>query len=127
MPSAVLNRSLPAARAPRRSVQGRTPRADPDKLARLERIYVTPTRLSLAIDRLIEQRTTFVVTHRLSTLRNVDRILVLEQGRCIGFGTHEELLRSCPLYQRMLEAQQDDGGRAFASPTPAVSANGADG
>ena len=58
------------------------------------------------IDRLVEGRTTFVVAHRLSTLRNADRILVLDRGECVGLGSHEELLASCPLYRQMWETQQ---------------------
>jgi ATP-binding cassette subfamily B protein len=46
-------------------------------------------------------RTTFVIAHRLSTVRNADRILVLDRGRIAGDGTHEELVRSNPLYARL--------------------------
>jgi ABC-type multidrug transport system fused ATPase/permease subunit len=53
-----------------------------------------------AMDRLMDGRTTFVIAHRLSTLRNVDRILVLERGKLVGIGTHEELLESCPAYRQ---------------------------
>jgi ABC-type multidrug transport system fused ATPase/permease subunit len=59
-----------------------------------------------AIERLMAGRTSFVIAHRLSTLRSVHRILVLDQGRMVGFGTHEELLDMCPLY-RMHWAHQD--------------------
>jgi ABC-type multidrug transport system fused ATPase/permease subunit len=59
-----------------------------------------------AIEHLLESRTSFVVAHRLSTLRNADRLLVLEGGRCVGFGPHEELLHDCPLYRQLWESQQ---------------------
>ena len=59
-----------------------------------------------AIDRLMEGRTTFIVAHRLSTLRGADRILVIEAGRLIATGTHEELVGFCELYRRMWETQQ---------------------
>lgn len=58
------------------------------------------------IDRLLTSRTSFVIAHRLSTLRNADRLLVLDQGTVVGFGTHDQLLCDCPLYSRLWEAQQ---------------------
>lgn len=54
-----------------------------------------------AIERLMQGRTTFVVAHRLSTLRNVDRIMVLERGRLVAFAPHDELLETSPTYQRL--------------------------
>ncbi len=51
-----------------------------------------------AMRRLCDGRTTFVVAHRLSTVRHADRILVMDQGKIVAQGTHDELLASCPLY-----------------------------
>jgi ABC-type multidrug transport system fused ATPase/permease subunit len=62
-------------------------------------------RVQRAVDRLAEGRLAISVAHRLSTLRNATRILVLEQGRAVGLGTHKELLINCPTYQRLWEAQ----------------------
>jgi subfamily B ATP-binding cassette protein MsbA len=59
-----------------------------------------------AIEHLLESRTSFVVAHRLSTLRNADRLVVLDRGRCVGFGPHYVLLRDCPLYRQLWESQQ---------------------
>jgi ATP-binding cassette subfamily B protein len=46
-----------------------------------------------------------VVAQRVSTIRNADRILVLEDGEAVGLGTHEELLESCPTYIEIVESQ----------------------
>lgn len=58
-----------------------------------------------AIDKLMKGRTTFVVAHRLSTLRTASRILVLDKGKLVGFATHQELLESCPTYQKLWNQQ----------------------
>ena len=58
-----------------------------------------------AIDRLAAGRMTIAVAHRLSTLRAANRILVLEDGRMAGLGTHNELLAGSPVYRRLWEAQ----------------------
>ncbi len=67
---------------------------------------VAESHVQEAIEHLLQSRTSFVVAHRLSTLRNADRIMVLDHGRCVGFGPHEELLRDCPLYRRLWDSQQ---------------------
>ncbi len=50
-------------------------------------------------------RTTFVIAHRLSTIRSADQILVLEEGRIVERGTHDQLLRNGGLYRRLYEKQ----------------------
>ena len=67
---------------------------------------VAEANVQQAIDRLLEARTSFVVAHRLSTLRNADRLLVLDQGRLVGSGPHDQLLRDCELYRRLWESQR---------------------
>ncbi|HKP56690.1 MAG TPA: ABC transporter ATP-binding protein [Polyangiales bacterium] len=56
-----------------------------------------------ALKTLMRGRTTFVIAHRLSTVRHADRILVLEGGRVAGFGKHEENLETVPLYRELCE------------------------
>jgi len=58
-----------------------------------------------SIDRLMAGKTSFAVAHRLSTLRNADRLVVLDEGRCVGIGRHEDLLVTCPLYRQLYEQQ----------------------
>ncbi len=53
------------------------------------------------LDRLTTGRTVFVVAHRLSTLPHADRIYVVEQGRIVESGTHDELTHQPGLYRRM--------------------------
>jgi subfamily B ATP-binding cassette protein MsbA len=58
-----------------------------------------------ALDRLIAGRTTLVIAHRLSTVRNADRIIAMEDGRIVEIGTHTELLAADGLYRRLYELQ----------------------
>jgi len=58
-----------------------------------------------ALDRLMAGRTTFVIAHRLSTVLKADKIAVLEDGRLVELGRHEELLRKGGVYRRLYEAQ----------------------
>ncbi|MGP3970276.1 ABC transporter transmembrane domain-containing protein [Streptomyces sp. 6N223] len=55
-------------------------------------------------------RTTLLIAHRLSTLQLADRIAVLEAGRLVDTGTHEELMERCPLYRRLLADPDELGG-----------------
>jgi ATP-binding cassette subfamily B protein/subfamily B ATP-binding cassette protein MsbA len=59
-----------------------------------------------ALDRLIEGRTTIIIAHRLSTVRNADRIVALEGSRIVEAGTHAELLQEKGLYYKLYTAQQ---------------------
>lgn len=58
-----------------------------------------------ALNRLMEGRTTFIIAHRLSTVQRADQILLLEHGRIIARGTHDQLLQDSPLYRKVYELQ----------------------
>lgn len=58
-----------------------------------------------ALQHLMQQKTTLIIAHRLSTVLHVDRILVLERGRLIASGLHSELMASCSLYKELAELQ----------------------
>jgi len=61
----------------------------------------TEDHIQRAINKVMEGRTTLLITHRLSQIRRADKILVLHQGTIIDQGTHEALLQRCNLYQRI--------------------------
>jgi ATP-binding cassette subfamily B protein len=66
-----------------------------------------------ALDRLMQSRTTLVIAHRLATVRGADRIVVMDKGRIVEQGTHDELTRAGGLYARLAALQFDE--RAFAA------------
>lgn len=61
----------------------------------------TEDEIQKAMRRVLEGRTTLLITHRLSQIRWADKILVLKRGKLVDVGTHEELLRRCELYRRI--------------------------
>jgi ATP-binding cassette subfamily B protein len=65
----------------------------------------TEYHIQLALESLMEDRTSFVIAQRISTVRNADKILVLENGRLTAEGQHEDLLKSNELYVEILETQ----------------------
>ena len=68
--------------------------ADPDNEAQIQE----------GLSRLASGKTVLVIAHRLKTVEGADKIVVLDQGRVVSEGTHEELLDACPTYRAMVDA-----------------------
>ena len=68
----------------------------------------TEDQIKVGLREAMEGRTTFIVAHRLSTISLADEIVVLDRGRIVDRGTHEELLERCPLYEEIAEKGLED-------------------
>ncbi len=71
--------------------------------------YKTDARLRSAIRSRLQGTTSIIIAQRISSILHADHILVLEDGRAIGYGTHEELLDTCPVYREISESQMGGG------------------
>ena len=74
----------------------------------------TEAAIQRSLERLAVGRTTIVVAHRLSTVRNADRTFVLERGQLVESGTHEELVRSGGIYAKLWRVQTGEREDAAA-------------
>ncbi|HHU09102.1 MAG TPA: ABC transporter ATP-binding protein [Intrasporangiaceae bacterium] len=76
----------------------------------------TDARLRAALEARTAYTTVIVVAQRVSTIVGADQIIVLDDGRVVGIGTHEDLLQTCPTYREIAESQEaaDPGGPAAA-------------
>ncbi len=75
----------------------------------------TEGRIQEALEALSENRTTFVVAQRISSVLAADKILVLDDGRIAAQGTHAELLAASPIYREIYASQLDDGALSHAA------------
>lgn len=74
----------------------------------------TELRIQSALRDVMKGKTTFIIAHRISSLKHADEILVVEQGRIVERGTHDELLRQNGLYKRIYDIQYQDRGDSVA-------------
>ena len=74
--------------------------------------YATDSALRRAVKEL--QTTVFVVSQRASSVRDADKIIVLDDGRAVGMGTHEELMQTCEVYREIYFSQYKDGEKEAA-------------
>ncbi len=57
------------------------------------------------LDRELKYTTRLIVAQRIGTIRNADKIIVLDEGKAVGIGTHDELMQTCPVYQEIARSQ----------------------
>ncbi len=74
--------------------------------------YATDSALRRAVKEL--QTTVFVVSQRASSVRDADKIIVLDDGKAVGMGTHEELMQTCEVYREIYFSQYKDGEKGVA-------------
>ena len=67
--------------------------------------YRTDAKLRAGLDRELKDTTRLIVAQRIGTIRNADKIIVLDEGKVAGMGTHEELMQTCPVYQEIARSQ----------------------
>lgn len=67
--------------------------------------YRTDAKLRRALNEKLKGTTCLIVAQRIGTIRNADKIVVLEDGKAAGIGTHEELMKTCKVYQEIAMSQ----------------------
>lgn len=75
--------------------------------------YKTDLKLRRALRNNYKDQTVILISQRISSVKNADKILVLEKGECVGFGTHDQLLECCQTYQEICESQERGGLEAI--------------
>ena len=67
--------------------------------------YRTDAKLRAGLDRELKDTTRLIVAQCIGTIRNADKIIVLDEGKMVGMGTHRELMQTCPVYQEIARSQ----------------------
>ena len=68
-----------------------------------------------ALTGIMRERTTIIIAHRLSTVMNADKIVVMNEGQVVDSGRHEDLITRCDLYQRLANRQFQSGAEGGAT------------
>ncbi len=89
--------------------------------------FATDAALRRAIRNMKEAPTVFIVSQRTSSIRYADQIIVLDDGRMAGIGTHDELLASCPVYREIYDSQFDSGKKGDGAEKITAAGKGATG
>jgi ATP-binding cassette, subfamily B, multidrug efflux pump len=71
----------------------------------------TETKIQDALEDLIKESTTFIVAQRISTVLKADKIIVIDRGKIAAEGTHQELMKTSPIYQEIYDSQLGDGNQ----------------
>jgi ABC-type multidrug transport system fused ATPase/permease subunit len=82
--------------------------------------YKTDANLRTALRERFGRTTTIIVAQRISSIKDADRIMILERGRVIGYGTHSDLAATCPIYRETLESQMGHTDAQFLKDREAV-------
>ncbi len=67
--------------------------------------YRTDAKLRAGLERELKDTTRLIVAQRIGTIRDADRIIVLDEGKMVGMGTHDELMKTCPVYREIAQSQ----------------------
>ena len=70
----------------------------------------TDARIRAALRENLPEMTKIIIAQRISSIKDCDRILVLDDGKMVGFDTHDNLLKSCKIYQEICAIQEEAGG-----------------
>ena len=72
----------------------------------MSRHWQNEQQIQQALAKLMQGRTTLIIAHRISTIKDADKIIIVDEGKVVDVGTHEELINRCTFYNDMVERQK---------------------